>query len=87
MSLAWVLDIDEDVIKVNNDENIEFFGHNLVNIALQAGLCVERLKRYYLVLEEAVSSLKGRFLLIVLFYPHLMINTREIKLGKLFCLT
>ena len=26
VSLAWVLDVDEDVIKVKNDENIEFLG-------------------------------------------------------------
>ena len=33
MSLAWVLNIDENVIEVNNDENIEFFGQDLINIA------------------------------------------------------
>ena len=40
VSFAWVLNIDEDVIKVNNDKNIEFLGQDLVNIALEAGQCI-----------------------------------------------
>ena len=40
VSLALVLGVDEDVIEVNNDENIEFLGQDLVNIALEAGRCV-----------------------------------------------
>ena len=40
VSLAWVLGVNKDVIKVNNDKDIEFLGQDLVNIVLEAGRCV-----------------------------------------------
>ena len=86
VSLARILGKDENVIKVNNDKNIEFLGQDLVNIALQAGRCVDQPKRHYLVIKVAVSSLKSRFLFIALFYPHLMVSTYELKVDELFCL-
>ena len=46
VSLAWVLSIDENVIKVNHDKDIKFFSQNLVNIALEAGRCVGKPQRY-----------------------------------------
>ena len=45
VKLAWVVGIDEDVIKVNNDKNIEFLCQDLINIALKAGWCVGQPKR------------------------------------------
>ena len=86
MSLARVLSVDEDVIKVNNDKNIKFLGQDLVNIALETGRCVRQPKKHYLVLKMAASSLKNRLSFIALFYPLLMVSTCEIKLGELFCL-
>ena len=41
VSLAWILNVDEDVIKVNNDKDIEFLGQDLVNIALEISRYVE----------------------------------------------
>ena len=87
VSLAWVLGVDEDVIEINNDKDIEFLGQDLVNIALEAGRGIGQLKRHYLVLEVAVSSPESRLSFIALFYPHLMVSTREIELGESFCLT
>ena len=40
MSLAWVLNVDENVIGVINDKDIKFLGQDLINIALEAGRCV-----------------------------------------------
>ena len=87
VSLVWVLGVDKDVIKVNNDEDIKFLGHDFLNIALEVGRCVGQSKKHYLVLEVAVSSLKSRLIFIALFYPYPMVSTREVKLGKSFCLT
>ena len=37
VSLAWVFNVDKYAIEVNNNEDIEFLGQDLVNIALKAG--------------------------------------------------
>ena len=87
VSLAWVLGVDEDVIEVNNDKDIKFLDKDLVNGALEAGRGVGQPKRHYLVLDVAVSSPESRFLFIALFYPHPIVNTCEVELGELFCLT
>ena len=79
--------MDEDVIKVNNDENIEFLGQDLVNVALEIGRGIGQPKRHYLVLEVAVSSPESRLPFIILFYPHPMVSTCEVELDELFCST
>ena len=61
MSLPWVFCVDENVIEINNDKDIKFFGQDLVNIALEAGQCIGQLKKHYLVLEVAVSSPESVF--------------------------
>ena len=86
MSLAWIFGIDENVIEINNDKDIEFFGHDLVDIVLEAGRYVGQHKKHYLVLKVAVSSPESYFLFIALFYPHPMVSTCEVKLGESFCL-
>ena len=83
---AWVFDVDEDVIKVNNDKDINFFGQDLVIVALEADRCVGQSKRHYLVLKVAVLSLESRFPFITLFYPYSIVSTCEVELRKLFCL-
>ena len=40
MALAFILSVNQDVIQVDNDQNIEFFGQNLVDVALEAGRSV-----------------------------------------------
>ena len=40
VSLACIFSIDQDVIQVDDHENIEFFGQDLINITLEAGWCV-----------------------------------------------
>ena len=86
VSLAWVVNVDEDLIKVNNDKNIEFFGQDLVNMAQEASRWVGKPKKHYLILEVVVLSLKSRLTFIFLFYPHPMVSTCEVKLGESFCL-
>ena len=86
VSFAWVFGVDKDVIKVNNDKNMKFVGHDFVNIALETGRCIGQPKRHYSVHEVPVSSPENRLPFIALFYPHPIINTREVELGELFCL-
>ena len=35
MALAFILNVNQDVIQVDNDENIKFFGQNIVDVALK----------------------------------------------------
>ena len=35
VTLAWIFGIDENVIQVNNDKNIGFFGQDLIDITLE----------------------------------------------------
>ena len=84
IGLVWVIGINEDIIEINNDKNIKFLGQNLIDITLEGGRCIKKPKKYYLVLEVAVSSLGSCFPFIVFFNPYLMISTYKIKLGELF---
>ena len=36
VSLACILDVDQNVIKVNNHKNIKFFGQDLIDVTLEA---------------------------------------------------
>lgn len=37
MVFTLIISINEDVIKVDNNKNFEFFGNNLIDIALKTG--------------------------------------------------
>ena len=37
VALAFIFDLNEDVIQVNNNKNIELFGPDLIDVALEAG--------------------------------------------------
>ena len=87
VGLAWVLDINEDIISINNDKNIKLFSQDFINITLETGRCIAKLKSYYLILKVAVSSLEDHLLFIAYFYPYLIINNCEMDLNELFGLT
>ena len=40
VSLACIFGVDQDVIQVNNHENVEFFGQDLIDVTLEASWCV-----------------------------------------------
>ena len=37
MGLAWVLDINKDIIEINNDKYVELLGQNFIDVILEAG--------------------------------------------------
>ena len=41
MAMVFILNVNQNVIQVENDENIKFFGQNPINIALKATWSVE----------------------------------------------
>ena len=66
MILADIFDINQDVIKVHNDKNINFFCSDFVDIALKAGGNIEKIKKHNLVLKMAIPKPESYFLLIIL---------------------
>ena len=74
MVLALVLSINEDIIQIYNNINIEIFGQDLIDVSLKAGRNIQKAKKYYLILKVAITSLKGRFLLIAFFYSYLVVS-------------
>ena len=67
VGLAWVFGVNEDVIEVNNDEDIKFLGHDLVNVALEASRGVDIQKALSgtqsgLIKSEKPSSIHGPLL-------------------------
>ena len=86
MGLAWVFSKDKNIIQINNDKNIKLFDQNLIDVTLEAGWCVRKPKKYYLVLKVAVSNPEDRLPFIALFYLYSMVSTCKVELGKLFSL-
>ena len=41
VSLTCILGVDQDVIQVNNHENVEFFGQDLIDVTLEADWCIQ----------------------------------------------
>ena len=73
ITLASIFDVNQDVIKVYNDENIKFFCQDFVNVALKVGGGIRITKKHDLVLEMAVPRLEDCFSLVTLTNSHLMI--------------
>lgn len=48
IGLAWVFDIDENIIQIDNNKDIQLFDQNLINIALEAGGWLDRPKNIIL---------------------------------------
>ena len=40
MDLAWIFDVNKDVIQINNDKDFEFFVQDLDDVVLKAGWSV-----------------------------------------------
>ena len=36
MTLAWILNIDKDIIQINNNKNVKLFSQNIIDITLKA---------------------------------------------------
>ena len=46
MNLAWVFNINKEIILENNDRDIELFGHDFIKRTLNASQSVEKPKTY-----------------------------------------
>lgn len=82
MTLIQVLSINKNIIQIYNNKNTELFSNNLGNVILKTSKYIEKPKRYDLVFEISIPSLKGSFLFIAFLDSYSMINT----IGKMFSL-
>ena len=73
--LAWILNIDQNVVSIYDNKNIKFFSKNLVDIVLKTGWSMGKAKRHNLILEIVIPSLKSSLLLISFSNFYLVVNT------------
>ncbi len=71
---SFAFGIDENVIKVYYHKNIELLYQDLINVALENGLCIDQSKKHHLVLEIAIAGPKGCFPLIAFSDPNPMVG-------------
>lgn len=83
INIISFVDIDRNIIQVNNHKNFWFFCQYLIDILLKAYVYIGKAKRYHLTFQMTVSDIESRFPHVFLANFYLMINTDQIKLGKL----
>lgn len=45
MTLTWIFSINEDIIQINNDENIELLGQDLINITWKLAKTISNISK------------------------------------------
>ncbi len=78
MELSCNLSIDQDIVKVNYNEDIKLFNENLIDVTLKTGGYVKKAERDHLVLEVAIFDTESYLLLVNFLDSHPMIGTGEI---------
>lgn len=73
-SIYSFLSLSKDVIEVYNNENVELFCKDLVDVALEHGRCLDQSKKYYLVFQVFITGLEGCLSFITFFDSYLMID-------------
>lgn len=61
--MVCFINLDQDIIKIDNDKDIELFCKNLIDVVLETCGGVDQAKQYYFILEMAVLSLEAIFYL------------------------
>lgn len=72
---------------MNNDQDIQLIQEYLVIVYPEACSCIGKAKLYHLISKITVFDAKNRFLLVHFTNSHSVIDTCQIKLGKLLCPT
>lgn len=71
--------MNQDIIQLYHHKDVKLFGKDLIDISLKAGQDIRQPKRYYLVFEVPISSLKDGFLFINFLNSYLIVNTCQIQ--------
>lgn len=62
--MTKVFTINQNIIQICNNKNMKLFSYNSVNIILKRNLNIKKTKKYKLILEITILSLKNHFLFI-----------------------
>ena len=74
MIFASIFGLDQNIIKVNNDKNVNFFYSDFFDIALKLGKSVKKSKKYKLILKIAILHLKNSFSFFTFSYSYFIIS-------------
>ncbi len=74
--------MDENVVKVHNNEDIKLLRQDLIYIALESGQCVGQSKKHYLILEVVIAGSENYLSFISFFNFYLIIGIDKIKLDE-----
>jgi hypothetical protein len=79
--ILWVIRVDEDVVKVDDDTNVEHVVENIVDEALEGRGSVGKPERHYAPLKGSVSCAEGGFPFISVGDPDKVVRVPEIYFG------
>ncbi len=82
MLFAFILGVNEDIIKVHYAKNVELLYQDLIDIALEFSQCVGQSKRHDLIFKVTIVGPEGRFPFIAFPAPHSMVGIGQIELDK-----
>ena len=82
VTFALIFSIDENIIQIHNDEDIELFCKDLIDVALECCRSIGQSKKHYLIFEIVVSGPESSLPLISFANSHLVVGTGEVELGK-----
>jgi len=71
-----------NIIQVHNDKRVKEKMKNIIHEPHECSLCISQPKRHDQPLEKTLPHFEGCLPRVLLLYPHLMISTLEINLGK-----
>ena len=87
MGLIQIFNINKNIIQIYNNQNIELFYQDSINIALKTNQYILQPKYYHLVFKTAILNFKSYFLFSILIDFYLIIDIYLIKLDKLLIIT
>lgn len=87
IDVIYFISADQDIIQVENHNNVQLLGKNLVDIALETDWNIRQAKQYYLILKIIVLGLESHLLFAFFMNPYLLVGTGQFELCKAFSQT
>lgn len=82
MCLFEIFGVYQDIIHIHYNKNVEFFGHDFINITLKTCWNVVQAKKYHLIFEIAILDPECNLLFIVFLHFDLIICIYQTKLDE-----